>query len=110
MYDVTAVRTFENVPEWINGFRDITQTEVPIFVVGNKTEEPGRVITEEMAEELCEKHGEKCYSAFIDAKHDLNINQLMDGILKTLNGEEVFRTKREVKSARKVGQNPNQFE
>ena len=43
-------------------------TQVPIFVTGNKTKEP-EVITEEMAEELCEKHEEKCYSAFIDAKH-----------------------------------------
>ena len=111
MYDTTAVATFENVPRWINSFREIIQTEVPVFVVGNKIEEPGRVVTEEMAEELCEKYGEKCYSAFVDAKYSLNINNLMDCILRTINGEEVFRTKpREVKSARNVGKNPNKFE
>ena len=105
LFDVTSKPSFEHVPNWIEEFRFQTSDDVPIIVVGNKTEEPESVVTPEDVEELCGRVGENTYFTFVDVKNAVNTAQFLEGVLRTLKGEKVFAEKKPVKSARNVGSN-----
>ena len=110
LFDVTSKLSFEHVPNWIEEFRFQTSDDVPIIVVGNKTEEPDSVVTPEDVEELCGRVGENTYFTFVDVKNAVNTAQFLEGVLRTLKGEKVFGEKKPVKSARNVGSNSKETE
>ena len=102
---MTCRESFDHVPVWIEEF--LTQCEAPVFIVGNKIEKEGRVVTEEMAEELSKQHGNSYYS-FVDAEHNIYITELVEGIVRVLSGEEFYPSKH-VKSARKVVDSDSEY-
>ncbi len=61
VFDVTDVRTFNNLGAWVETFfseMPEKQTEsFPIVIVGNKTDKPGRTVSQEMARKWCHAHG-----------------------------------------------------
>lgn len=38
VYDVTNRRSFENLPQWVQSFRESVNQNVPLFIVGNKVD------------------------------------------------------------------------
>ena len=98
MYDVTNLVSFQKIRQHIEQFVK-EDKRIPMFVVGNKIQEPNRKVTQSMVTELCESIGDKCFYTFVDAKHDENIAGCINLILSVIfHGEAPFQ--RSVKSAR----------
>jgi len=70
-FDVTSEETFGSVSNWIkyvkdNSNKNITndsnnQLEISLYLIGNKIEQPERIITKEKAEELANSLGMKYF-------------------------------------------------
>jgi small GTP-binding protein len=58
MYDITNIKTFESIIEWVDSIRKIKPNDFPILLVGNKCDlEEERLIETEEGRQEAEKYG-----------------------------------------------------
>ena len=103
LFDVTKEETFNNVSSWIKDVKDNSnrsmgtsgnseQPGITLFLLGNKIDAPGRVISCEQAEKLASSLGMKYFE--ISCKLNMNIPEIMsrmvmESYMKTNKIEEV---------------------
>ena len=86
LFDVTKEETFNNVSSWIKDVKDNSnrsmggngnndQPGITLFLLGNKIDAPGRVISSEQAEKLASSLGMKYFE--ISCKLNINIPEIM---------------------------------
>ena len=84
LFDVTKEETFNNVSSWIKDVKDNSnrnmggnseQPGITLFLLGNKIDAPGRVITSEQADKLASSLGMKYFE--ISCKLNMNIPEIM---------------------------------
>ena len=94
LFDITNEKSFTNVSNWIKEIKECSD-EPYIYLIGNKIDNPDRVITKEKAEELAESLGIIYFE--ISCKMNLNIQEVMARMImechkKYLNDEKyVFK-------------------
>ena len=100
MYDTTKLSSFEKIPKSIEALVSSPEGSClrSVFIVGNKIKEKGRVVTEEMAADLCYILGDNYYFSFVDVKHCINIDECVNNILRTIINGEVLVERRDRKS------------
>jgi small GTP-binding protein len=86
LFDVTKEETFNNVSSWIKDVKDNSNRSmggngnndtpaITLFLLGNKIDAPGRVISSEQAEKLASSLGMKYFE--ISCKLNMNIPEIM---------------------------------
>ena len=83
LFDVTNKETFNHVIEWIKDIKDnlninsegVQDSVKPIYLIGNKIDLPGRVITKEEAEKQVKSLGIKYFE--VCCKINMNIPEVM---------------------------------
>lgn len=62
VFDVTTRSSFDQIPKWFDELTShISSSEIVAYVVGNKTDRPGRVVTQEEGEAIAQKVGASAY-------------------------------------------------
>ncbi len=83
IYDVTSLKTFENVKSWVSQIHEEISDKVVIYLVGNKVDmEEERKVTTEEGQKLAEELG----VPFIEtsAKSGLNIDEIFNDIVERI--------------------------
>ena len=79
VFSVTEKQSLSNLNSWIDSFISLSKAkdsnqDFPFVILGNKIDEPERLITKEEAEKWCEKNGK--YSYFeVSAKTGENVEK-----------------------------------
>ena len=87
LFDVTKEDTFNNVSNWINDMKENSnlvigqegQTQIPLFLLGNKIDSLERVITIEQGKKLATSLGMKYFE--ISCKINMNIPEVMSQMI-----------------------------
>ena len=56
LFDLTQVNTFNNISNWIESVQDKVQDQLPLVIVGNKTDLPDHQVTSDMIKNLSKKY------------------------------------------------------
>ena len=83
IYDVTSLKTFENVKSWVSQIHEEISDKVVIYLVGHKVDmEEERKVTTEEGQKLAEELG----VPFIEtsAKSGLNIDEIFNDIVERI--------------------------
>ena len=83
VYDITNIKSFENIDTWLKDIKIITE-EAKIILVGNKSDLAGkRVVTEEKGKEKCESNH---LTEFIEcsSKNGINVKEIFINTAKIL--------------------------
>ena len=56
LFDLTQVNTFNNIPNWIESVQEKVQDQLPLVIVGNKTDLPDHQVTSDMIKNLSKKY------------------------------------------------------
>ena len=85
LFDVTNEETFTNVSNWMKDVKDNSnktisndankQSDISLYLIGNKIDKPDRVITKEKAEEMAKSLGMKYFE--VSCKINMNIPEVM---------------------------------
>ena len=85
LFDVTSEETFTSVSNWMKDVKDnsnktITndannQSDISLYLIGNKIDKPDRVISREKAEEMAKSLGMKYFE--VSCKINMNIPEVM---------------------------------
>ena len=79
-FSVISKKSFENIPKWIKQIKEVSNEEVPIFLVGNMNDnEEKREITREEGEKLAKEYYINYYEC--SSKTGKNINLIFDELL-----------------------------
>ena len=86
VYDITNKNSFESIKNWIISILNEVNTNISIFLVGNKSDcEEKREITKEQGKNLAKIHGflfSEC-----SAKYGVNVDFLFDELIKKMHGK-----------------------
>ena len=98
LFDVTDEETFMHVNDWIKDVKDNSgkESDVIIYILGNKIDMPERVITKEKAEEFSKSLGLKYFE--ISCKINMNIPEIMarmimECLMKNTKIKDIFQLK-----------------
>ena len=82
LYDVCDDKSFNDVNNWLNDVKDNSnktvengESDLSLFLIGNKIDKDGRVVTREKGEELAKSLGMKYYE--ISCKNNINVHEIM---------------------------------
>ncbi len=79
LYDVCDKSSFDDVNNWLNDVKQNSnrnnETDISLFLIGNKIDKDGRVITREEGEKLAKSLGMKFFE--ISCKTNINIHETM---------------------------------
>lgn len=82
LYDVCEEKTFDDVNSWLNDVKQNSnrttqngEPDISLFLLGNKIDKEGRVVTREKGEELAKSLGMKYFE--ISCKNNMNIHETM---------------------------------
>ena len=85
LFDVTNEETFTNVSNWMKDVKDNSnktisndankQSDISLYLIGNKIDKPDRVVTKEKAEEMAKSLGMKYFE--VSCKINMNIPEVM---------------------------------
>ena len=80
LFDVTSEETFNNVSNWMkdvkdNSNKDGKESDIALYLIGNKIDKPERVISREMAESQAKSLGMKYFE--VSCKINMNIPEVM---------------------------------
>ena len=84
VYDVSNKKSFENLDTWLRDLRQHTEPEIPIFIVGNKSDLERNVTTEEA--KIFSQSNRTCYFAECSAKKGYNVKEIFFEAAKFLYG------------------------
>ena len=92
MYDITDMKTFEDISGWIKSIREIKGDDFPIVLIGNKCDlKDERVVDKEDGEELATKNGFLFFET--SCKDNINVEESINAIASKVNKEEEIITK-----------------
>ena len=83
LFDVTNEETFNNNRKWVKDIKDSLNinsedredSEIPLYLIGNNIDLPGRVVSKEQAEEQAKSFGMKYFE--VSCKINMNIPEVM---------------------------------
>ena len=116
LFDVTSEETFTSVSNWMKDVKDnsnktITndannQSDISLYLIGNKIDKPDRVITREKAEEMARSLGMKYFE--VSCKINMNIPEVMARMImechmKTNKIDNVFKLQPAKKEEKRTG-------
>ena len=106
LFDVTNEETFTNISNWMKDVKENSnktisndannQSDISLYLIGNKIDKPERVVTRETAEEMAKSLGMKYFE--VSCKINMNIQEIiarmiMECHMKTNNIENCFKLK-----------------
>ena len=98
VYDITDIKTFNSVANWIEQIKEIANDNVKSILIGNKSDlENSRVISTEEGRELAKKYNIEFYET--SAQKGNNIDKVFDSLAKKILQDPNFqRTESEASS------------
>ena len=83
IYNVTDIKSFENLKNWAVQIKEECPSRVQIFIVGNNIEdEENRKITKEQGQEFADKLGYPYYEC--SSKEGININEIFQDMVEKI--------------------------
>ena len=83
LYDITNLRTFESVKQWVTQIREEAPRNVIIYLVGNKTDlEEEREVQKEEGEQLAEELGFPFTES--SARNGFNVNETIEDLAERI--------------------------
>ena len=83
IYDVTNIKSYENVKTWISQIRESASANVIVYIVGNKIDKKEeRKVSEEDGKKLADEYG----FPFVEtsAKDGININETFEDLVEKI--------------------------
>ena len=80
LFDVTLKETFDNISNWLkdvkdNSNKDPKNSDIALYLIGNKIDKPGRAVSKETAEAEAKSLGMKYFE--ISCKLNMNLQEVM---------------------------------
>ena len=77
LFDVTNEESFADVSKWMNDVKENSnkESDLTLYLIGNKIDKPDRVISREKAEEMAKSLGMKYFE--VSCKINMNIPEVM---------------------------------
>ena len=82
IYDVTDLNSFKNIKNWIKQINANAAKSIGKILVGNKSDSPDRVVTEEEGKKLAEEFNMDYFEA--SAKTNKNVNEVFYYLVKEI--------------------------
>ena len=80
MYDITNIKTFEAITEWVESIKDIKGNDFPIILIGNKCDlEKQRKVAKEDGEKEAKDNGFLFFET--SCKDNINIEETINAIV-----------------------------
>lgn len=81
LFDVTKDESFNNVSNWMKDVKDNSnnQSNIIIYLIGNKIDLNERTVTKENAEELAQSLGMKYFD--VSCKNNINVSEIMSRMI-----------------------------
>ena len=97
-YDITEIKSFEKLKNWINDIKMYAHKKVRLVLVGNKCDLSNRRITEEEGKKLADELGAKFFEA--SAKTGYNVNEAYNFLIRDIfnNYKDFEKNKIEIKN------------
>ena len=97
-YDITEIKSFEKLKNWINDIKMYAHKKVRIVLVGNKCDLSNRRITEEEGKKLADELGAKFFET--SAKTGYNVNEAYNFLIRDIfnNYKDFEKNKIEIKN------------
>ena len=87
LYDITNMKSFEEISKWIESIKDTKGKDFPIALIGNKCDlENERVVDKEEGEEVANKNGFLFFET--SSKDNINIEESIIALASKINIEE----------------------
>ena len=96
-YDITEIKSFEKLKNWINDIKMYAHKKVRLVLVGNKCDLSNRRITEEEGKKLADELGAKFFET--SAKTGYNVNEAYNFLIRDIfdNYKDFEKNKIEIK-------------
>ena len=72
MFDLTRRSTFDNLTSWMAEVEDKAPEQLPLVLVGNKSDQPGREVGDDEAQSFAAQHGMQYVETSAKAGHGVN--------------------------------------
>ena len=97
-YDITEIKSFEKLKNWINDIKMYAHKKVRLVLVGNKYDLSNRRITEEEGKKLADELGAKFFET--SAKTGYNVNEAYNFLIRDIfdNYKDFEKNKIEIKN------------
>ena len=97
-YDITEIKSFEKLKNWINDIKMYAHKKVRLVLVGNKCDLSNRRITEEEGKKLADELGAKFFET--SAKTGYNVNEAYNFLIRDIfnNYKDFEKNKIEIKN------------
>ena len=83
MYDITNIKTYEAITEWVESIRDIKGNDFPIILIGNKCDlKKKREVTKEDGEKKAQDNGFLFFET--SCKDNINIEETVNAIVNKI--------------------------
>ena len=83
LYDVTNVKSFENIKTWVSSIREEASKDVVVYIVGNKIDNAkNRKVETEEGKELAEELGFPFMET--SAKNNINVSETFDDLVERI--------------------------
>ena len=95
IYDVTNIKSFQNIKKWVNQIKDKASSKICIVLVANKVDVENRIVSIDDGDDLASALGLKKFES--SAKLDINVSEsfqeLVEEVNKNYSGEIIGGTK-----------------
>ena len=97
-YDITEIKSFEKLKNWINDIKMYAHKKVRLVLIGNKCDLSNRRITEEEGKKLADELGAKFFET--SAKTGYNVNEAYNFLIRDIfnNYKDFEKNKIEIKN------------
>ena len=106
LFDVTLKESFDNISNWLkdvkdNSNKDAKNSDIALYLIGNKIDKPGRVISKEQAETEAKSLGMQYFE--ISCKLNMNLQEVMARMIM-----ECYMRVNKIDNCFKLGNNKKQ--
>ena len=106
LFDVTLKETFDNISNWLkdvkdNSNKDPKNSDIALYLIGNKIDKPGRAVSKETAEAEAKSLGMKYFE--ISCKLNMNLQEVMARMIM-----ECYMRVNKIDNCFKLGNNKKQ--
>jgi len=93
VYDITCIKSFNSISEWINNIYDIKEKDFHLILIGNKCDlKDQRKVSTEGGLEAAEQYSIKYFEA--SAKEGINVEKSIDELLNIIISKDLIKNKK----------------
>ena len=93
VFDVTNKTSFDDIPMWLNSFKDVNSEKSKRVLIGNKIDLENRVVDKEEAENFAKENDLQYFEISVKENKNNQINDMFVKIFESMTYSDIFNEK-----------------